>query len=162
MLTVFTVGYEGLDPQKFFGLVQRCGVELLIDVRDLPVSRKPGFSKQALAALCERHEMEYCHVVELGCPREVRHAYRADGDWSKYTVKFKRHLTGQADALSKVAELAERRRICLLCFEENFNFCHRTYIAEALALVIGGDVTISHLTGPIKGRVVVRSEALAA
>ncbi len=162
MLTIFTVGYEGLDPQKFFGLLERCGVELLIDVRDLPVSRKPGFSKQALNGLCERHEIEYRHVVELGCPRDVRHAYRADGDWANYSVRFKAYLARQAAALSTVAELAQRRRICLLCFEENYNFCHRTYVAEALAPLIQEDVTISHLTGPIKGRVVVRSEALAA
>lgn len=162
MVTFFTVGYEGLDSQKFFGLLQRCGIELLVDVRDMPVSRKPGFSKQALAALCEGHEIQYRHVVELGCPRAVRHAYRGDGDWSKYSVEFKAYLAGQTEALATVATLAERRRTCLLCFEKDFNFCHRTYVAEALAPMIGGDVTISHLTGPIKGRVVVRAQALAA
>lgn len=161
MTTVFTIGYEGLDPKKFFQLLQQCGVEMLVDVRDLPVSRKPGFSKSSLAALCEQHEVEYRHVVELGCPREVREAYREDGDWARYTVRFKAQLEKRTEALTLVAQLADRRRICLLCFERDFNFCHRTYVAEALAPLIG-DVKISHLTGPIKGRVVVLAERAAA
>ena len=162
MLTIHTAGYEGLNAPKFFELLNRCGIEVLVDVRDLPISRKPGFSKAALSAHCDTQEIEYRHAAQLGCPREVRHAYRVDGDWARYTVRYKAYLAGQAAALTSVAALAERRRICLLCFEEDFNLCHRTYVAEALALVIGGEVTISHLTGPIKGRVVVLSESMAA
>jgi uncharacterized protein (DUF488 family) len=155
MTEVFTSGYEGLDPRRFFQLLQQCGIEMLVDVRDLPVSRKSGFSKAPLAKLCEQHEVEYRHVAELGCPRDVRHAYREDGDWARYTVRFKAYLAQQTEALASVARLVER-------FEEDFNFCHRTYVAEALGPLIGGDVRISHLTGPTKGRVVVLSEQAAA
>ncbi len=162
MLEILTVGYEGLDPKKFFTLLKRCGVEMIIDVRELPLSRKRGFSKGALAALCDQEEIEYTHIPELGCPRDVRHEYREDSDWANYTIQFKQHLVQQKEPLERVAKLADKRRICLLCYETDFNFCHRTYVAEALAPLIGGDVKISHLTGPIKGRVVVLSEQAAA
>ena len=162
MTELFTIGYEGIDPRRFFQLLKRCGVEMLIDVRDLPLSRKRGFSKTPLSALCEEHEVEYRHVMELGCPRAVRYAYREDGDWAKYTLKFKGYLAHQTEALTMVASLAEHCRICLLCFEKDFNYCHRTYVAEAVASLIGGDVKISHLTGPIKGRVVVLRDAVVA
>ena len=162
MTEVFAIGYEGLDPRRFFQLLQQCGIETLVDVRDLPLSRKPGFSKAPLGALCAQHEVEYCHVAELGCPRDVRYAYRENGDWARYTAQFKTYLVQQTEALATVARLAERRRICLLCFEEDFNLCHRTYVAEALAPLIGGDVKICHLTGPIRGRVVLLSAQAAA
>jgi uncharacterized protein (DUF488 family) len=162
MTKIFTIGYEGLDPKAFFVLLKRCDVEMIVDVRDLPVSRKKGFSKQSLSELCQQNGIEYQHIPALGCPRDVRHAYRDDGDWAKYTVRFKAHLAKQGDALSEVALLAARRKICLLCFEEDFNFCHRTYVAQSAAPLVGGDVKISHLTGPIKGRVVEMREAVAA
>jgi len=162
MTTFFTIGYEGLDPKRFFTLLNQCEVQMLVDVRDLPISRKKGFSKSALATLCEENGIEYLHLPALGCPKEIRHPYREDGDWAKYTVRFKAYLRGQGDAVTEVAQLAAEHRICLLCFEEDFNFCHRTYVAEFAAIKIGGPVRISHLTGPIKGRVVGMREAEAA
>jgi uncharacterized protein (DUF488 family) len=162
MTELFTIGYEGLDPKRFFALLSRCGVEMLVDVRDLPVSRKKGFSKATLSGLCEQNEIEYRHIPALGCPRDIRHGYREDGDWANYTVHFKAYLAQQSEAVAEVAKLAGKRRICLLCFEEDFNFCHRTYVAEATAPLVGGDVKISHLTGPIKGRVVEWRESVAA
>jgi uncharacterized protein (DUF488 family) len=162
MTEIFTVGYEGLDPKRFFALLARCGVEMIVDVRELPVSRKPGFSKGPLSGLCDGHEIEYEHFPELGCPRHIRHEYRDDGDWASYTVQFKAYLKTQVEALAKVAELSRKRRICLLCFEADFNFCHRTYVAQALAPLVGGKMRISHLTGPIQGRVAEVREQVAA
>ena len=162
MTQIYTIGYEGLDPKRFFQLLNRCGVEMIVDVRDLPVSRKKGFSKSSLSHLCDENEIQYEHLPALGCPREIRHPYREDNDWAKYTVHFKKYLSKQGEALKEVARLATKRRICLLCFEADFNFCHRTYVAESAAPLVGGDVTISHLTGPIKGRVVEMREAEAA
>lgn len=162
MIEIFTIGYEGLDPVRFFGLLRRSGVEMIVDVRELPLSRKRGFSKTSLAALCDQEDVEYVHFPELGCPREVRQEYREDSDWTNYTVQFKRHLYQQDEPLDRLAKLANKRRICLLCFERDFNTCHRSYVAEAVAPLIGGDVKISHMTGPIRGRVVVVPEAVAA
>ena len=162
MTELFTAGYEGLDPKRFFAILNRCGVEMLADVRDLPVSRKKGFSKAPLSALCDQNEIDYVHIPALGCPRDIRHTYREDGNWKNYTLRFKAYLADQDEALNEVAKLAARRRICLLCFEEDFNFCHRTYVAESVVPLIGGDVKISHLTGPIKGRVVELRDAIAA
>ena len=93
MIELMTIGYEALSRAEFFGILDRCGVTMLVDIRELPISRKPGFAKAALGAWVVRGGMKYEHVVELGCPRDVRHEYRADNDWARYTKRFKAYRT---------------------------------------------------------------------
>ena len=105
--------------------------------------------------------MKYEHLVELGCPRKIRHDYRADGDWARYTKRFKDYLETQAGALNQLAGWMAMERCCLICYEEDFNYCHRSYVAEKVATFVDEDVKINHLTGPIAGRVVWRRLAPA-
>ena len=119
-MTLFTLGYEGLDLAAFAALLARHGVETVVDVRQLPLSRKPGFSKQAL-----RHELQqagfgYTHIGALGCPRPVRDAYKHDRDWARYTEGFMRHLGQQQSAIGELAALARTTRCALLCLEADF------------------------------------------
>ncbi len=80
MIELMTIGYEGLTVAGFLDLLRRCRVSRLVDVRELPISRKPGFAKAALSAAIEARGIRYEHLVALGCPREIRHRYREDGD----------------------------------------------------------------------------------
>src|SRR5579883_475227 len=104
-MTVFTIGYEGLDIDAFMSLLAEHDIETVVDIRELPLSRKPGFSKKALANVLNLSGIEYVHMVELGCPRPVRDGYRADGDWKRYTKGFLNHLKTQKDAISLLVEL---------------------------------------------------------
>jgi uncharacterized protein (DUF488 family) len=161
MIELMTIGYEGFSPAAFFELLQRCKVSMIVDVRELPISRRAGFAKRALSAGLESHGIKYIHMVALGCPRNVRHAYRDDGDWGQYTRRFKAYLETQSPALEALSELVTQERCCLLCFEEDYNFCHRSFIAERVASFIDGIYRVYHLTGPVEGRVV-RHELAAA
>jgi uncharacterized protein (DUF488 family) len=161
MIELMTIGYEGLSIKDFFAILNRCGVETLIDVRELPLSRKKGFSKSALSQEVLQRGVGYLHVAPLGCPRPIRHEYRETGDWEKYTDRFLKYLATQELVLSNLAETVRQSRCCLLCFEEDYNFCHRKYVAEAIDAFIT-PLRISHLTGPIQGRVVERPALLAA
>ena len=106
-MTVFTIGYEGLDIHDFISLLSEHGIETVVDIRELPLSRKPGFSKKALGNVLNLSGLEYVHMVELGCPRPVRDGYRADGDWKRYTKRFLNHLKTQKDAIAELADLVE-------------------------------------------------------
>jgi len=159
---LFTIGYESLKPAMLLDLLKRSRVEVLLDVRELPISRKPGFAKNALAESLETAGIEYRHAPEFGCPRDVRHAYRDSGDWSRYTREFMRFLKTRESELCAFAGFIAERRCCLLCLEEDFNFCHRKYVAEAIADRVLGGARVCHLTGPIQGRVVVRPALVAA
>jgi len=162
MLELMTVGYEGLSLQEFFGILEKCKVKTIIDVREMPLSRKKGFSKTSMAAELAKRGISYRHIQALGCPKPVRNDYRETGDWQAYTVRFMNYLQTQRDVMQDLAEIIQNERCCLLCFEEDYNFCHRKYVAEGLAPLVPDQLKINHLTGPIQGRVVVQPALAAA
>ena len=140
MVNIYTVGYEGLGLEEFLRQLRRAGVQIVVDVRDFPSSRKPGFSKTALAEALRAEGMEYLHVRSLGCPKLIRDQYRTDRDWHAYTAAFMKHLRQQSHAVSELAGLCAERTAALLCYEADAGFCHRTYVARAVATNVGGSV----------------------
>lgn len=139
-MTVFTIGYEGLDIDAFVSLLARHGVSTVVDIRELPLSRKPGFSKKALASALSLSGLNYVHMVDLGCPKPVRDSYREDGDWKRYTSSFLKHLKAQNDAIGELAELVQSSTCALLCYEADFNYCHRSMVADAVSKHCGASV----------------------
>lgn len=155
---IFTFGYEGLSLKAFIARLKSARIKTLIDVRANPLSRKPGFSKRALSAALQNVGIKYSHLPAVGCPKPIRDRYRMDDDWAAYTRGFLAYLKGQNEALKEIAGIAESSRACLLCFEADFNRCHRTYVARAAAKL--GRLQVTHLSGQIEiPDVVVRSAA---
>ena len=87
--------------------------------------------------------IDYSHVSELGCPKPIRNQYKLDSDWSAYSRHFFAYLKTQADALASLTKQANRQTICLVCFEANYQECHRTYVARAAHDL--GAPTVMHL-----------------
>jgi uncharacterized protein (DUF488 family) len=139
-MTVFTIGYEGLDIDDFLSLLSEHGIETVVDIRELPLSRKPGFSKKSLNSILNLSGLEYVHMVDLGCPKLVRDGYRESGDWERYTAGFLKHLKTQKDAIAELADLVQSSTCALLCFEADFNFCHRSMVADAVSKQCGAEV----------------------
>lgn len=140
-MTVFTIGYEGLDIDTFMSLLSEHGIDMIVDVRELPLSRKPGFSKKALGSLLNLSGREYVHMVDLGCPKPIRDRYREDGNWKRYTEGFMKYLKTQDDAIAELSSLATASNCALLCYEADSNFCHRSMIANAVKDYCGARVT---------------------
>jgi len=157
-----TIGYEGLASSDFFAVLAQCKVQTLIDVREMPLSRKKGFSKTGLCEALTAQGIAYKHIPALGCPKPVRYDYRENGDWKLYTSRFMEYLKTQGAVLSELASTVQNERCCLMCFEENYNFCHRRYIAEELVHFLERPYRINHLTGPMAGRIVVPALLAAA
>jgi uncharacterized protein (DUF488 family) len=143
-MTLFTFGYEGLELPAFIGRLRQACVQTVVDVRELPLSRKKGFSKTALSENLAAHGIAYFHVPTLGCPKDVRDAYRIDGDWARYTRGFMKHLSQQDACVRELAKLARSTTACLVCFEADFSACHRTYVGRAAHRV--GGPPLKHLT----------------
>lgn len=128
-----TIGYEQSDLARFTERLAAAGVDLIVDVRAVPLSRKPGFSKNQLATALAAKQVEYKHVVRLGAPRRVRDDLRADGDWSRYVRGYLAHLDGCDAEIQALLDLAAERTICLLCFERDPLVCHRSLITARMA-----------------------------
>lgn len=146
---LFTIGYEGLSLAGFFELLCEHEIQTLADVRVTPLSRKPGFSKGALMQQCERSEINYRHFSALGCPRPILTDYRNDGNWEEYSRRFWAYLRSEEEALESALENVGRltltSRVALLCFEADFRFCHRSYVAEEISRRLDG-WNVCHIT----------------
>ena len=134
MNDLLTIGYEGSSLDDFIETLKFAKIEVLLDIRDLPLSRKPGFSKKALAAAVEKAGLRYVHMKELGDPKPGREAARR-GDTKAFKKIFGAHLKREnsQNALVDAVNIASNSRACLFCFERDHSGCHRTIVADAMA-----------------------------
>jgi uncharacterized protein (DUF488 family) len=132
--TLCTIGYEKALLRDFVAALGMAGVAALLDVRDRPISRRPGFSKRQLAAAVEEAGMRYVHLAALGTPPAGRLAGRRR-EWGRFWAIVDEKLArpeAELD-LERAAELAAAAPSCLLCYEADWQVCHRRRIAEILA-----------------------------
>jgi len=128
-----TIGYEGSTIDDFVRTLEIAGVQVLVDVRAVTVSRKKGFSKNGLAARLKDHGIRYIHAKELGDPKPGREAARA-GDFATFQKVFGRHIaTPEAqEAVHTLAAIAKKELTCLMCYERDPSTCHRQIVATQL------------------------------
>ncbi|QCN94370.1 DUF488 domain-containing protein [Azospirillum argentinense] len=142
---LYTIGYEGASFDSVLRALKAQGVGVLLDVRELPLSRRAGFSKRPLSAGLEEAGIGYVHLKGLGTPKEGRvAAHQGDLDrfWSIVDAKMQ---TPEAEHdLNRAAALARERPACLLCFEASPHLCHRLRVGELLHSRFG--FTVEHLT----------------
>ena len=141
-MRIFTIGYEATTVPEFIAALRRAGVERVIDVRALPLSRRPGFSKSPLRAALQEAGIEYVHLKALGTPSEGRTAARAGRH-----ADLQRIYAGQLELPEAMAqsaqmlELAREKPSALLCMEREPAHCHRTLLLNAVA----ADAEVVHL-----------------
>lgn len=147
MADLLTIGYEGASQQALLEALLANDVETLLDIRELPQSRKPGLSKTALGGAVRGHGMNYEHIRELGTPRDVRYQRKIDHDENTFREGFLAHLNEQGEAMAALVARARRERCCLLCYEADPRTCHRWYVAERAREMDDG-IKIVHLSPP--------------
>lgn len=145
---LFTFGYEGLNIDAFIAKLSSNGVKTIVDVRELPLSRKKGFSKSAFSLALSAAGVAYIHMPALGCPKPIRDRYRADQDWSAYTRDFLAYIDTQDAPLRELVKISKNTAACLVCFEADYTMCHRTFVARAAARLGAPDTW--HLLGQAK------------
>jgi uncharacterized protein (DUF488 family) len=141
-MRIFTIGYEGATVGEFLDALGKAGVERVIDVRALPLSRRPGFSKTPLRGALAEAGIDYVHLKALGTPADGRAAARA-----RRHADMARIYAGQLELPEAIAQsgemlaLAEEKPSALLCFERDPSHCHRSLLLAAVA----PNATIEHL-----------------
>ncbi len=132
MTTIYTIGYEATTMADFLAALHRAGVKRVIDVRALPLSRRPGFSKSILAATLKEAGIDYVHLKALGTPKPGRDAAKK-GDVATLTAVYDGQLAlpeAQAQA-ARMRALAAEMPSALLCYERDPCHCHRTLLLQA-------------------------------
>ncbi|HEX2114193.1 MAG TPA: DUF488 domain-containing protein [Alphaproteobacteria bacterium] len=135
---VATIGYEQQTLSDVIGRLKKAKVSMVLDVRAVAASRRPGFSKSMLAATLAEHGIDYVHLRQLGTPKEGRLAARAGRTAEMHTI-FERHLQEPVAQLelARAADLAKKHRVALLCYEADAAHCHRAIVAARLRERLG-------------------------
>jgi uncharacterized protein (DUF488 family) len=145
---LFTIGYEQTPARSVLDELEQAGVKLLVDVRAVASSRRPGFSKSQLAAGLDERGISYLHLRALGTPKDGREAARS-GQFDTLHRIYAAHLqTPQArEELDELSSLVKKSGpVCILCYERDHLHCHRQWIAEIIEDRDG--VKIENLAAP--------------
>jgi uncharacterized protein (DUF488 family) len=141
-MRIFTIGYEATTMAEFLAVLRSAGVERVIDVRALPLSRRPGFSKSPLRAALAGAGIDYVHLKALGTPVDGRQAARAGRhDDLERIYAAQLELPEAIVAAEQMRELAADMPSALLCFERDPAACHRSLLIAAAA----SDAEVTHL-----------------
>jgi uncharacterized protein (DUF488 family) len=138
---ISTIGYEQSNIKDFIAQLKSAKIQRLLDIRELPISRRKGFSKQALKSALEDAGIAYDHLKALGDPKLGREAAR-EGRYAEFEKIFSAHIqeSSAQDALKLVSIMASREACCLLCYERDPGRCHRNIVAENLKMYYNLDV----------------------
>jgi len=140
-----TIGYQGFQPGDWLDALCASRVEVVIDVRDMPLSRRKGFSKTALRESLAARGVDYVHIRSLGNPKHLREALKSGMTFAEFSVSFECLLDGRGEALGELAVIASQRSACLVCFEEDPSCCHRSLVAERVSRLSEGAIRVEHL-----------------
>jgi uncharacterized protein (DUF488 family) len=142
---LFTIGYEQATAAAVLDEIAGAGIGLLVDVRAVAASRRPGFSKRQLGAALDERGIRYVHLRALGTPTEGRVAARSRRLAELFRI-YEAHLAtpGAAEELDVLVSLLRSgQRVCVLCYERDPAHCHRRRVAEIMHERTG--VAVEHL-----------------
>ncbi|HMQ13796.1 MAG TPA: DUF488 domain-containing protein [Candidatus Competibacter phosphatis] len=142
MKALYTIGYEGAVLDDFLITLRQAGITLLLDIREIPISRRKGFSKTVLKHAVETVGLQYLHEKRLGSPKPIRDQLHRDRDYTTFFKHFNNYLETQTDLLQTLADQLPGK-VALLCYERDPQTCHRREVARALAELTG--LTPRHL-----------------
>lgn len=144
---LFTIGYEGISLEEYLTRLLKNNVNVLVDVRNNPLSMKYGFSKNQLKNFCGSLGIKYVHVPEVGIQSEQRQELNSQADYDKlFEIYRKQNLTKTIDVQTQILNLLkENNRIALTCFEANICQCHRKHLAEAIEKLPGFKYKVKHI-----------------
>jgi uncharacterized protein (DUF488 family) len=131
---LYTIGYEQTPARAVLDELEQAGIKLLVDVRAVAASRRPGFSKNQLKAGLDERGISYLHLRGLGTPKDGRIAARS-GQFDALHKIYTKHLkTPQArEELDELSALVQKSGpVCILCYERDHLHCHRRWIAEII------------------------------
>lgn len=127
MTSVISVGYEGRSIEQIVATLTQYGVQKLIDVRELPISRKRGFSKNALGDHLQKAGIEYLHLKAAGNPHHKKKA-----DVRLCLQLYQHHLELNPEVVEVVAGECFAGLTAVLCYERMHSDCHRSILLAAL------------------------------
>jgi uncharacterized protein (DUF488 family) len=145
-ISVFTIGYEEKSIDEFISRLKKFHINVLVDVREIPASRKAGFSKKRLAEFLRSADIQYIHVKALGSPKSLRERLYQDKDYDSFFADYDNYVQSQMNILEELyEEVVSRETACLMCLERDPFQCHRKVVADKIKEIDGNGLVIKHI-----------------
>lgn len=143
--TVYTAGYQGREIEEFLEYLNAHNIQRIVDVREIPLSRKKGFSKNLLRQRLAENDIDYIHIKALGSPTHLRKKVYRDKDFDYFFEKYEKYLEIRCKELEELHKSTNEKLSCLLCFEEDHTNCHRSIVADRISRITGTPLEIRHI-----------------
>jgi uncharacterized protein (DUF488 family) len=99
----------------------------LIDVRELPISRKKGFSKKSLASHLKSAGIEYLHLREAGHPY-----HQEKQDLERCLQLYQWCIETHPELVALTTSHITQQTTAILCYERRHSDCHRSILLQAM------------------------------
>ena len=142
---LYTIGYEKKSVEEFVDCLKSYDIDTLVDVREIPISRKKGFSKTLLSEFLEKSGIEYIHIKELGSPRDLRHKLYTDGDYQYFFKEYSKYIKSNKKIVQELYQKLLKKISCLMCYEKQPEQCHRSIVAQEIKKVNGNSLVVKHI-----------------
>ena len=142
---LFTIGYESKNIDDFILQLQDQDISTLIDVREVPLSRKRGFSKTIFSEYLKKNGIEYIHLKKLGSPKKIREELRNNKDYPTFFEKYLNYIQSNKNIINELYKKVLEKNCCIMCYEEWPYKCHRKVICDEIEKIDGNGLEIEHL-----------------
>jgi len=153
-VTIYTIGHSSRSLDELLEILEAWKIELLVDVRSLPGSRKfPQFNSESLKAAVPEKGIEYLHLKVLGGLRKRQAGESVNRAWENTAFRnYADYMQTEefAAGLNELVDLAGQKRTAIMCAEAVPWRCHRQLIADALLGL--KHIDVFHILSPTKGQ----------
>lgn len=130
---LYLTGYEKENIDEFLKKLKEAKITTVIDIREKPLSRKNGFSKFILEKLLVKNGVTYFHLQDLGSPEYLRTQLKKDLNYLTFFKEYRKYLHQKPNLIKKTLDVIYANgRSTLLCFEKEYQLCHRSIVASEL------------------------------
>ncbi|OGG11455.1 hypothetical protein A2Z00_05760 [Candidatus Gottesmanbacteria bacterium RBG_13_45_10] len=131
---LFLTGYEQETIEEFINKLKINHITTVIDIREIPLSRKNGFSKNRLAPILNANGIKYYHLPQFGSPSEIRNDLKSGrSDYLEFFKKYRKYIQGERSAFKDLFEIINNNgKTTLLCYEKDSDLCHRSILANEI------------------------------
>lgn len=145
-MNLYTIGYEGINQKAFIAWLHKYSINFVADIRERPLSRKPGFSKNHLTELLQNEKIEYKSYPELGTTKPMRDKLYKTHDYHSFFSQYQKLISGKSEHLEEIHQLLKNgKNVVLLCYEKDAETCHRKITASEIKKKNGNGLKIRHI-----------------
>lgn len=141
----YTIGYQSKSVTDFIEKLENLNINTLVDVREIPNSRRKEFSKTRLSKYLNDRNINYIHLKDLGSPKEIRSKLKKDNDYNFFFKTYSLYLNSKHKTIRDLYQIILENICCIMCYEKLPEYCHRSIICNEVKKIDGNGIVVEHI-----------------